>query len=84
MFWSDIRASQSVSLNCSLVQQMIQDRRNSDNNNDDDWNNDPAENFVRDMTLRMEDFIECRLNHYETVSLWEAFEHAWDRQGGAA
>ena len=81
MFWSDIRATQQVSLNCSLVRQMIQDCTMDD----DEYDNDPADQLVRNMTLAMEDFIETKLNHYnEAVSLCEAFEYAWERRMGTA
>ena len=76
MFWSDIRATQKVSLNCSLVRQMIQDRAACE---DEDYDNDPADQLVRNMTLCMEDIIESKLNHFtESVSLVEAFEEAWE------
>jgi hypothetical protein len=67
MFWADIRALPVVELNCALIKVMLEESR------DEYEYNPPDDEFVEELTMKIERFIAINLNKGLTVSIYTAF-----------
>ena len=67
MFWKDIRALPTISLNCALVKTMLVETL------DDYRYKEPEDEYVEELTRNMEYFLARELNLGRKTSVYAAF-----------